>query len=152
MSRIVLSKSSFAVRRGVTKSAVSRWLRYGFISGAALTADGKMIVVAEAEAQLAARIDPGRGRPPRAQYMSASPLPALARCAAAVAAEEQLVAIEHRLADAERRLTAAIEFGDELMDELDRWLDELPAKLGLGPDMVEILCRERGEFRRRIDG
>ena len=48
----VISRGEFAARAGRSPSAVNRWVERGQLSGAALTADGR-IVVDEAEAQLA---------------------------------------------------------------------------------------------------
>lgn len=58
----VESKSAFAARRGRSAAAVSQWIKAGLISGAALEGKGRSarIVVEIAEAQLAARVDPGQ--------------------------------------------------------------------------------------------
>jgi hypothetical protein len=56
---LIVSKSAFAALRGVGVSAVSKWIKRGRISGAALTAD-RRINVAEAERQLAATGDVAR--------------------------------------------------------------------------------------------
>ena len=56
------SKSAFARRRGRTPTAVGQWIKAGLISGAALEGRGRSarINVEIAEAQLAARLDPGQ--------------------------------------------------------------------------------------------
>ena len=59
----VVTRGEFAARAGRSPSAVNRWVERGQLSGAALTADGR-IVVDEAEAQLARSLNPWRGRPP----------------------------------------------------------------------------------------
>jgi len=56
---LVLSKSAFAARRGVGSSAVANWIARDRLTGAALTADGR-INVEEAERQLGVTLDASR--------------------------------------------------------------------------------------------
>ena len=57
-----MSKTEFAERVGVSAATVRQWVGRAKLSGAAVTASGR-IRVDEAERQLAARLDPRRGRP-----------------------------------------------------------------------------------------
>jgi len=157
----ILSKSAFAVRRGVGTGAVSNWIARGKLSGAALTADGQ-IAVEEAERQLAATIDPGRGAPvpppaprggttPEADDQAAS----LARVrlrseTLKLEAQERQAAVErgeYVRAEEAGRLWAA-ELAD-LLAAIELFVLELPVKLGQGRDGVDIARREWREFRRR---
>src|ERR1700719_3222757 len=61
-----LTKSEFAARLGRSPAAISKWIARKTLTGDALTEDGRINVVV-AEAQLGRRLDPLRGRRPRAE-------------------------------------------------------------------------------------
>lgn len=152
----VISKSAFAVRRGVAPSAVANWIARGKLTGAALTADGQ-INVEEAERQLGETIDPGRGS------HAATPRQEAGNDTAAPLAKVRLAREELALAEAQRK--AAVEAGelvradeakrawakelDDLVSAVELFVTELPIKLGLGREAVDIARREWREFRRR---
>lgn len=78
-----LSKKDFAAHRGVGKSAVSNWVKKGWVVEAEDPADGVIKVdVARTEAKLNAYLDPARGRPraadsqPQGELPMAAPAPA----------------------------------------------------------------------------
>lgn len=83
-----MSKSEFAVHRGVGKSAVSNWARDGHLVMAEDPADPtKMkIDVARTEARLNAKIDPARGRPTKGAAQPQGDLPLAAPASAQTAA------------------------------------------------------------------
>lgn len=156
-----VSKGAFAIMLGRMPSAVSNWIARGKIWGPAITADGK-IVVDEALRQLGLTIDPGRGRPDLAKPPIPAPPPApdedpdtlaqvrLAREKLALEAQQRAAAIERgELVRAEEvsRLWAS-ELGDLIL-AVEQWAVDLPAKLGLGRDAVDLVRREFREFRAR---
>jgi hypothetical protein len=131
----ILRKCDFAARRGVSRTAITNWIRAGKLFGPALTADGH-IIVEIAEQQLRDRPD-GRtlraARPQNPQRASAA---------------ETVTAASTQHSDL--RLAAALEIVDELMSEFEQFaVYELPAKLGLGRDSVELARREWQEFRQQ---
>lgn len=155
----MLSKSEFAARLGKRPSAVSNWIARGKLAGAALMADGR-IVVDEALRQLSITVDPGRGAPPPAERQApdaAAPEPG---SLAALRIRRETLAIER----AERN--AAIERGElvradevsrawatelaELLAAIELFVVELPPKLGLeAREAVEAARRAWREFRQR---
>jgi hypothetical protein len=73
---MILTKSAFAARRGVSASAVSAWIKRGHLEGAALTVDGRINLV-EAERQLADRLDLSRSLGKTATVANVPPSPPL---------------------------------------------------------------------------
>ena len=83
-----LSKKDFAARRGVGKSAVSNWVKKGWVVEAEDPADGVIKVdVPRTEAKLNAYLDPARGRPRAADSQPQGELPMVAPGKAAPAGE-----------------------------------------------------------------
>lgn len=71
-----LSKKDFAAHRGVGKSAVSNWVKKGWVVEAEDPSDGVIKVdVARTEAKLNAYVDPARGRPRAADSQPQGELP-----------------------------------------------------------------------------
>jgi hypothetical protein len=71
-----LSKKDFAAHRGVGKSAVSNWVKKGWVVEAEDPADGVIKVdVPRTEAKLNAYLDPARGRPKAADSQVQGELP-----------------------------------------------------------------------------
>lgn len=71
-----LSKKDFAAHRGVGKSAVSNWVKKGWVVEAEDPADGVIKVdVPRTEAKLNAYLDPARGRPKAADSQAQGELP-----------------------------------------------------------------------------
>lgn len=93
----ILTKSEFAARHGRDPSVVSKWIARGLLSGAGLTADGR-INVAEAERQLAARLDHSRSIGKLVAARIAQPAPVVRPAAAAALSE-----MEQLKLDGERR-------------------------------------------------
>jgi hypothetical protein len=165
----ILSKSAFAVHRGVGTGAVSNWIARGKLSGAALTGDGR-INVEEADRQLGITVDPGRGAPPAPDAAPPGPeaddvTTSLARVrlqgeTLRVAAQERQKAREEReealergellpAAEARRIWNAEL---DALLADIELFVLELPVKLGQGREGIDIARREWREFRRRRAG
>jgi len=73
----LMSKSEFAVHRGVGKSAVSNWAKASLLVMAEDPADPTKVKidVARTEARLNAKIDPARGRPTKGGVQPAGDLP-----------------------------------------------------------------------------
>jgi len=73
----LMSKSEFAVHRGVGKSAVSNWAKASLLVMAEDPADPTKVKidVARTEARLNAKIDPARGRPTKGVAQPAGDLP-----------------------------------------------------------------------------
>lgn len=160
----VISRGEFAARAGRSPSAVNRWVERGQLSGAALTADGR-IVVDEAEAQLARSLNPWRGRPPGLTLADAGRGGAagderrLLREIADVRLQRERLA----LAEAERAAAiarselvnaAAADFAwrramAELIAALEEFVIGLPAKLGLGNAEAEVARLEWWAFQQR---
>ena len=161
----LISKSAFAVRRGVAASAVSNWIARGKLTGAALTADGD-INVEEAERQLGQTVDPGRGAPrpapspePTRAAIPSEPTDAAAASLAAIRLRSEGLKLEaqERQAGLERGELARVDEMkrawaaelDDLLAATEWFVTELPIKLGLGRDGVDAARREWREFRRR---
>lgn len=159
----ILSKGQFAIRCGKMPSAVSNWIARGKIAGAALTADGR-IVVDEALRQLGQTVDPGNGRPSIADLASPPPPTAfsradpveslakvrLARETLALEAQQRAAAIERgelmRVDEASRAWAAELE---DLLLATEQFIIDLPAKFGLGREAAETARHAWREFRRR---
>lgn len=150
-----ISKSAYAIRHGVAPSAVSNWIARRKLSGAALTADGR-IVVEEADRQLDLTIDPARGRPsppPRGRGDDGKDT------LAALRIERETLALEagRRAAalDAGELVNAAAAAKawatelDDLLAAVELFVTDLPPKLGLGREAVDLVRREWRDFRRR---
>lgn len=156
----IISKGAFAIRVGKMPSAVSNWIARGKLGGAALTADGR-VVVDEALRQLGLSVDSGRGRPSTGDLIPAPALPErdeprslakvrLERETLQLEAQQRAAAIERgelvRADEVSRRWSAEL---DELLLSIEQFVVDLPGKLGLGRDAVDIARREWREFRRR---
>lgn len=158
----VISKGAYASRIGKRPSAVSNYIARGKLSGAALTADGR-IAVAEADRQLALTLDPGRGRP--IQVIDTTSAGALvreespaARRARAVAemAELDLEQRRRRLAEAAGYYVAAEQVRAnrgralaQLLAAVDNWLPEVAAELALSRDELAAMRASWRRFRAR---
>ena len=63
-----MTKGEFAAHRGVRASAVSNWVKRGLLVEGECPETGRLLVdVRKTEARLNAKLDPGRGRPTKAQ-------------------------------------------------------------------------------------
>jgi hypothetical protein len=150
----VLTKAEFAARMGVSRAAVSMWVKRQKLSGSAVTTGGR-IVVAVALKQLGARRDPGLGRPSG----GGAEAPALA---AIRLAKERLI-LDRLRREAEKAATEWISAADaerawnaelaDLMAAIEAWLvdDLLPKLLALYPnaglDPRAVADQARSEFR-----
>jgi hypothetical protein len=156
---ILISKSAFAARRGVSVSAVSKWIERGRISGPALMADGR-IDVAEAERQLTARLDHAKSGAARvAAWRAADPdaLPSVGE----QSVREQILAVDleqkRRRLDAEKGVyiradQVRAERGRalaQMVAALDNWIPELVAELGLDRDAIAKVRASWRRFRER---
>jgi len=159
----ILSKGAYAIRLGKMPSAVSNWIARGKLTGAALTADGR-IVVEEADRQLGLSVDPGRGRPSISDLVSPPALRAidrdepqslaqvrLQRETLALEAQQRAAATERgelmRVDEASRAWAAELE---DLLLATEQFVVDLPAKLGEPTrEAVDVARREWREFRRR---
>lgn len=152
---LIISKSAFAARRGVSVSAVCKWIERKRIAGPALTADGR-VVVDEAERQLGISLDVVRSE-------------AASRIARAgdddepktLSTREQILAVE--LEQKRRRLE--VEKGvyvraDQVRAErgralvqmiaaIDNWLPSLAIELGLDRETEALLRASWRRFRER---
>jgi hypothetical protein len=153
----VLSKSQFAARRGVGPNAVSTWIARRKLSGAALVGVGRgqRINVAEAERQLAVRIDPGRGRP-RAEAVSGlatgrtPPQPSPTSEFAIDRGEPPTLWAQVR--DLEIRWAAGLDWEKEFVADVEHFvITELPAQLQLGAEGVAVVKAAWQRFRRFCD-
>jgi hypothetical protein len=160
----VLSKTAYARHRGVETSAVSKWIARGKLFGGALTADGQ-IAVEEADRQLAATIDPGRGAPgrPSIEVDGGGPSQKAGDAVPASLARVRLRTETLKLEELERKAAleqaelmrtdeAARVWGaelDDLLAAVELFVLKLPVELGLGQEGVVIAQREWREFRRR---
>jgi hypothetical protein len=146
----IVTKAQFAALRGVTAPAVHNWIAREILGGAALTEDGKVIVV-EANRQLDENLD-------------------FARSTAAIAApsklrepsvRDQLLELEleqrrRRLA-AERGvyiriegLTAEVAKGfQRFIASADNWINDAAAELGLDNEGLAVMRASWRRFRER---
>jgi|SRR5579872_6328961 len=148
----ILSKTAFAARRNVGVSTVSKWIERARISGAALTADGR-IDVAEAERQLGVRLDAVRSEGAIASARAADE--------AAPSVRDQILEVEleskRRKLEAEKGVyvrsdqvraerTKAL---TQMMAAIDNWVVEIAAELALDPDLSTRLRSSWRHFRER---
>jgi hypothetical protein len=144
----ILTKSAFAARRQKDQSTVSKWIERGKISGAALTADGRINVV-EAERQLGVTLGTVRS--------GGKPAAAAARDADDLTLRQRILAVE--LQQKQRKLDAdkgVYVRADQVRAErgralakivwaIDNWLPEVAVELGLDHDGLAAL---RASWRR----
>lgn len=163
MSEIV-SRGEFARRAGRTPAVINRWIERNQLSGSALAADGR-IVVEEAERQLAATLDPRRGRPPGLTHADAGRGGAAGRDRRLLKEIADIRLARERLVLAEAERAAVIARSElvnaaaaerawrramaELIAALEEFVVGLPATLGLGNAEAEVARREWREFRQR---
>jgi hypothetical protein len=163
----VLSKKDFASYVGKKPNAVSMWIKRGKLTGASLTADGR-IVVEEALRQLGDSVDPGRGNPhaetpvlPPA--VSQEPLVFVPPPPGSLA-DIRLRTETRRLEEIERN--AAIARGEliyaeaaerrwaekleELITAMELFVLDLPGKVGLDREAVTLVRAEWRGFRERM--
>lgn len=132
----VLSKSAYAERRGVHKSAVSHWIRQGRLHGPALTGRGRgaRIVVEAADRQLAEGLDPTQ------QLANGKPAPAGAEGDADTAASAPVASHQDRYQKAR---------ADQAEVEAERSRRRIAAEQGLYTETAaarEAWARELGEL------
>jgi hypothetical protein len=119
-----LSKSAFALAIGKSAARVSQYIRAGKISGAALTADGK-VVVAVAKQQLRERLDP-------AQRLATAPSDDEDEVRVGTADQRYLDAkAEEKELEVERRRR-------QLMAESGAWLDADEAKRAFARELSAV--------------
>jgi cold shock CspA family protein len=129
-----LNKQAFADRRQVSASTISKWIKRGHLSGDALTPDGR-INIAEAERQLAARLDFSRS--PSARHLSIAPQE---RAALSTSAPQFVPPATLQV--------ALVSATGELLGLATQWLvEDLAPALG----DASIIFREWRQFRRYLD-
>lgn len=164
----LLTKAEFASRLGKRPSAVSNWIAREKLTGAALTADGR-INVDEALRQLGETIDPGRGNPTAMLAVAApiddppAPSPQMTMPFPGSLADIRLRTETLRLEEMQRN--AAIARGEliyaeaaqrtwaeqleELIASMELFVLDLPAKLGLDREASVTIRAEWRAFRER---
>jgi transposase len=159
LSQPTLSKKEFAERVGVSAATVRQWVGRAKLSGAAVTASGR-IRVDEAERQLRERLDPMRGRPRDATAQQhGGDEPAAARLiearasAAEIAVERARRRLEHErgvyalAADVEQQRGRGI---SQLIEATENWLlYDVPALLGIDDAGRAVLRESWRKFRER---
>jgi hypothetical protein len=147
---LILSKSAFAARRGVSVSAVCKWIERDHLTGTALTADGR-INVEEAERQLNERLDHSRsiGKSSAAAARTlptAAPLSGPVEAMAAIKLEQAQRALQRdREADLERRglYVLADKIRREHLRELSQFITTVEQRL---PELVMQLGGGKAEI------
>jgi hypothetical protein len=151
-----LSKSAFAARHGIARSAVSKWISRGQLTGDALTRNGR-VNVAVAERQLRALLDPARSQ----TAINGSDDDAAGLIAAQrrqrieegeirlrrLRAEENARRGRYTLtSDAERSLNRSLQ---QLVAAIENWLPDLIVQVGGDAEALAIARKSWRAFRER---
>lgn len=157
----LLSKTGFALRRGVRLNVVNNWIARGQLSNEALTPDG-MIRIGEAERQLALMMRTGAGAPrggvPAPGGVIADEESPAARRARAVAemAELDLEKRRRRMMEEAGQYVLAEQVRAnrgralaQMLAAVDNWLPEVAGELALSRDGLAQLRASWRRFRVR---